>query len=147
VLTAEDLSETVSATARDAMKLARIVTWYALGAGLCVLIAAISASQASRLQEIGILSAVGARPRVIRAIYTIEFAAIGAVSGIIAALLACGFASVVTSIIAGHLDLALDWKASLAAISAAIVLTVAGGWLPVYDLLKRRPLEALRELR
>jgi putative ABC transport system permease protein len=144
VITPEELDQMIIRTSHDAMLLLRVVIWCAIGSGLCVLVAMVSASQAARLHEIGVLSSLGARPRTIFMIYTIEFAALGILAGTIAALLACGFASVVLSIIFQTMEWVIEWKAVAITILGSTILTITGGWLPVYGLLRRRPMDVLR---
>jgi putative ABC transport system permease protein len=147
VMTAEDLMETISSTSRDAMKLVRVVTYFAIGAGLCILIAAVSASQSARLQEIGVFSMIGARPRTVFSIYTVEFACIGFVAGVIAAFLAFGLTNVVKSIVVGSIDVAFDWRVTIAEIAASALLTAVAGWLPLFGFLRRRPIDSLSNIR
>lgn len=86
MITPDDIANT-RAVSDDAMTLVRVAAWYAIGAGLSILIALVAASRATRLHEIGIFTALGARRKTLLKIYTVEFAALGIVSGIIAALL------------------------------------------------------------
>ena len=144
VITPRDISEMLNTLGSDALALVRVVAWYAIAAGLCILVAAVAASRKARSSEIGILSALGARRSTLLKIYTLEFAAIGVLSGAIAGLLACGFASVVLSVMFQRLEVVLEWKPIAAAIAISAVLTVIAGWLPVYALLRQHPMEVLR---
>ncbi|MBZ5610166.1 MAG: FtsX-like permease family protein [Acidobacteriia bacterium] len=144
VITPDDISETLRAVTNDAMTLVRVVAWFAIGAGLAVLIAAVAASRAARLSEIGIFSALGARRRTMLKIYSVEFAALGLVAGLIAGLLVCGFGSVVLSIVLGRAETIVDWKPITAAIVIAALLAAGAGWLPTYGLLERKTMEVLR---
>jgi putative ABC transport system permease protein len=144
VITAEDVSETVRAVGHDAMTLARMVAWFAIGAGLSVLAAIVTSSRRARLREIGILSALGASGSTLRKLYTIEFAAIGALSAAIASILACGFTSIMLSVVFFRLKIAMEWKPILASLLVAVALTVAGGWLPTFSLLSRKPMDVMR---
>jgi putative ABC transport system permease protein len=144
VISPDDLSETILAVSRDAMTLARVVAWFAIGAGLCVMMAMVAASRNARLREMGILSALGARRATISAMYTVEFACIGLLAGLIASLLTWGFTSVVLSVVLQRAESAAVGKTIAAAIVVSIILSVAAGWLPAWGLLRHRPMEVLR---
>ncbi|HYL39524.1 MAG TPA: FtsX-like permease family protein [Bryobacteraceae bacterium] len=144
VLSSEDIVGTIHAVSDDAMTLVRVTAWVAIGAGLCLLIAIVAASRATRLSEIGIFSALGARRNTLLRLYTIEFAALGLLSGFIACLLSCGFASAVLSIVFQRAQAILDWKAIAGGLLTAVLLTVGAAWLPAYGLLHRKPMEVLR---
>jgi hypothetical protein len=62
VITPDDVAETVKAVSEDAMVLARLVAWFAIGAGVSLLVAIVAASRTARTREFGILTALGARP-------------------------------------------------------------------------------------
>jgi putative ABC transport system permease protein len=144
VITPDDIASTIRAVSDDAMTLVRVAAWYAIGAGLSILIALVAASRAMRLHEIGIFTALGARRKTLLKIYTVEFAALGILSGIIAALLTCGFASILLSVVFQRARTILEWKAIGGGLLTAALLAIAAGWLPAYGLLHQRPLEVLR---
>jgi putative ABC transport system permease protein len=146
VITADDISETVQIVSRDAMTLARVVTWYALAAGLLMTIAIIAASRSSRLGEIAIFSALGARRAAIVTIYSIEFASIGLLSGLIASLLAYGFTSLTLSVIFQRIETPVEWLPVAAAIGISSAATFVAGWLPSFGLLRKRPMDVIRGL-
>jgi putative ABC transport system permease protein len=144
VISPDDLSETILSVSRDAMTLARLVAWFAIGAGLCVMMAMVAASRSARLREMGILTALGARRATISGMYTVEFACIGLLAGVIASLLTWGFTSVVLSVVLQHPESAAAGKTITVAVVISVALTVGAGWLPSWGLLQRRPMEVLR---
>jgi putative ABC transport system permease protein len=143
-ITAGEVEAAIGTVYSDGVMMIRLVAGYAIAGGLCVLIAMVAASRAGRLREMGILAALGGRPRTIAGIYTVEFAATGLLAAAIGGLLACGFGVVVTSAIFRRLEVALEWKAIAGAVLAAPLVTIAAGWLPAWRLLRRKPMEALR---
>jgi putative ABC transport system permease protein len=144
VITADDISETVKIVSRDAMTLARIVTWYALAAALCMTIAIIAASRSSRLGEIAIFSALGARRAAIVTIYSIEFASIGLLSGLIASFLVYGFTALTLSVIFQRIETPVEWLPVAAAVGISAAATFVAGWLPSFALLRKRPMDVIR---
>jgi predicted lysophospholipase L1 biosynthesis ABC-type transport system permease subunit len=144
VLSDADVTAIVQGASGEAVALVRLVAWYAIGAGWSVLLAIVAASRLMRLREMGILAALGAGRRTLLKIYTVEFAAIGFLSGAIGSVLACAFTMLVLAAVFERAILIVDWKAMLAAISLAVAATMLAGWWPTYGLLRRKPIEALR---
>jgi putative ABC transport system permease protein len=144
VITPDDVSSTVEAVSRDAMALVRLVALFAMGAGLALLVAIIATSRTARLREIGILNAIGARRSVLLKLYTIEFAAIGAVSAAIASVLTCGLTIVALSLILHRVDFAIAWKPIGCSAVLFVALAIAAGWLPTLRLLSLKPMDILR---
>ena len=145
LIASEDIRETILGIADDAARLTRLVAWYAMAAGFSILVAVVAASRIARLREIGILAAMGGVPAAIFRIYTVEFAAIGVLAGLMGGLLASGFTSVVVSAIFRRPEAAIGWHSLPAGVLIAAPATVVAGWLPAYRLLKRKPLEVLRD--
>jgi putative ABC transport system permease protein len=144
VLSDADLTAIIQGASEEALALVRLVAWYAIGAGWAVLLAIVAASRLMRLREIGILAVLGASRRTLFKIYTVEFAAIGLLSGVIGSVLACAFTMLVLAAVFERAILIVDWKAILAATSLAVAATVLAGWWPTYRLLRRKPIESLR---
>jgi predicted lysophospholipase L1 biosynthesis ABC-type transport system permease subunit len=144
IITSKEITQTVTSLTKDAMSLARLVAWFAIGGGICVLLSAVAASRGARLSEIAILSALGARRATIFKIYSIEFALIGLMSALIAGLIAWGFTSAVLAVVFHRGAVGIQWQALVMTIAISAVTVFAGGWLPILRLLFRKPLEALR---
>jgi putative ABC transport system permease protein len=144
VITPDDISITVKEVSQDAMSLARLVTWFAAGAGLFVLAAIVAASRSQRLKEIGILTTLGARRSTLYKLFTLEFAVIGALSAAIASLLTCGLNAVVLSVVFHRLETAIAWIPIAGAALIAILVVVLAGWAPTFRLLARKPMDILR---
>jgi predicted lysophospholipase L1 biosynthesis ABC-type transport system permease subunit len=132
-------------TSRDVLGLTRMVAWYAIAASLVVLAATVSASRGARLREIAVLLALGATPRLVSRIHSVELAATGALAALIGGVLSCGFLSVALSVTFERVEGALGWRGVAAAMVGAVLFTVLAGWLPVRRWPRRRPLESLRE--
>ncbi len=144
LIASEDIRQTILGIADDAARLTRLIAWYAMAAGFSILVAVVAASRTARLREIGILAALGGVPAAIFRIYTVEFAALGVLAGLIGGLLACGFTSVVISAIFHRPEAAIGWVSLPAGVLIAVPATVIAGWLPAWRLVQRKPLEVLR---
>ena len=146
-ITSEEIESTIRGVTEDAMTLLRAVTWSVVVGGLLILISIVAASRAARSREIAILAALGAtRWKIIR-IYSLEFAVLGAFSGAIGGLLACCFRAVILIALFDHTEVAISWRVLAGTTLVSPLLTLAAGWLPTYQLLGYKPLEALRHER
>jgi predicted lysophospholipase L1 biosynthesis ABC-type transport system permease subunit len=144
VITAKEISQTVDSLTADAVTLARRVAWCAIVGGLLVLIAIVAASRGGRLSEVAILSTLGAPRSTIFRIYCTEFAVIGFLSAAIASLLAWGLTGAAFQVIFHHFENQIPWTGICGAVLLGAGAAVAGGWLPTFAVLSRKPLEVLR---
>lgn len=123
----------------------QVVFWFSLAAGVLVLMAAVSASQDERLREGGVMRALGGSRRQLRMAQASEFAAIGLLSGLVAAVAASILAGVV-SVQVFDLPWEPDW--AMAATGAAIGMLAAllAGLFATRRVLDVPPSLVLREL-
>ncbi|MEN1961391.1 FtsX-like permease family protein [Luteimonas sp. MJ246] len=146
VIDIDALLEQVRNTADQVSTVVEVVFWFALAAGLLVLLAAISASQDERLLEGGVMRVLGASRRQLRLAQASEFAAIGLLSGLVAAVAA----SVLAGVVAREVfdlpwkpDIAMAALGGLAGMGAALL---AGLWA-TRRVLDAPPAVTLRELQ
>lgn len=85
----------VRATGDQVATVVQVVFWFSFAAGLLVLMAAVSASQDERLLEGGVMRVLGANRRQLRLAQASEFAAIGLLAGLVAAIAASVLSGVV----------------------------------------------------
>ncbi|MBJ6979978.1 FtsX-like permease family protein [Luteimonas sp. MC1895] len=133
-------------TADQVSTVVEVVFWFALAAGLLVLLAAISASQDERLLEGGVMRVLGASRRQLRLAQASEFAVIGLLSGLVAAVAATVLAGVVAQEVFDlpwTPDLGMAAAGGLAGMAAALV---AGLWA-TRRVLDAPPAVTLRELQ
>ncbi|GHD71842.1 inner membrane transport permease [Luteimonas padinae] len=133
-------------TADQVSTVVEVVFWFALAAGLLVLLAAISASQDERLLEGGVMRVLGASRRQLRLAQASEFAMIGLLSGLVAAVAATLLAGVVATRVFGlpwTPDIGMAVAGGLAGMAAALV---AGLWA-TRRVLDAPPAVTLRELQ
>ena len=116
---------------------------FTLLAGLCVLLAAVQSSQAERIRESALLRALGASHEQVRHAVIAEFAILGGIAGLLAAI----FASVIAWSLSRfvfelpyHFNL---WLWVLAVIGGAVGISIAG-YLATRKVLHTPPVVALR---
>ncbi len=123
----------------------QVVFWFSFAAGVLVLLAAVSASQDERLLEGGVMRVLGGSRRQLRLAQASEFAAIGLLSGLVAAIAA----SVLSGVVASRVfDLPWQPNFKLAALGGAIgmVAALAAGLFATRKVLDAPPSVTLREL-
>lgn len=121
VIDVEAVLKQVRATADQVRTVVQVVFWFALAAGVLVLLAAVSASQDERLLEGGVMRVLGGSRRQLRLAQASEFAAIGLLAGLVAAIAASVLAGVIATRVFD-----IPWQPDLAmAATGAAVGTVA----------------------
>ena len=116
---------------------------FTLLAGVIVLYAALASAAQERRYELAVMRALGARREQLRRALLAEFAAIGALSGLIAALGAIGIGQFLARQ-AFHFEVAINLWLPLAAIFCGAALVTGAGWFAASRLLLTSPLETLR---
>ena len=121
VIDVEAVLKQVRDTADQVRTVVQVVFWFALAAGVLVLLAAVSASQDERLLEGGVMRVLGGSRRQLRLAQASEFAAIGLLAGLVAAIAASVLAGVIATRVFD-----IPWQPDLAmAAAGAAVGTVA----------------------
>jgi putative ABC transport system permease protein len=131
------------ATIDQVSRAVQLVFGFAVLAGLAVLYAALQASGDERRHELAVLRALGARSRQLTSALLAEFAALGALAGLLAgiaaSLIGWGLAR-----FAFRLDYLPQPQLWFIGMAAGIVLVVAAGWLGAASMLRQSALPALR---
>ena len=121
----------------------QFVFLFTLIAGVIVLYSALASAAEERRYELAVMRALGARREQLRRALLAEFAAIGGLAGLIAAL----GAIVVGQLLAQkafQFEVAIDYWLPLAAILGGGALVIGAGWFAAARLMDAPPLEALR---
>jgi putative ABC transport system permease protein len=137
------LVKQLHATIDQVARAVQLVFGFAVLAGLAVLYAALQASSDERRHELAVLRALGARSRQLSSALLAEFAALGALAGLLAgiaaSLIGWGLAR-----FAFRLDYLPQPQLWLIGLLAGTVLVVAAGWLGASAMLRQSALPALR---
>jgi putative ABC transport system permease protein len=90
-----------------------------------------------------VLKTLGATRARIAAVFSMEFAVLGLVAGIVG----IAFANVITRVLLGRMSVPYQfhWAWMLIALLATAAATVATGWAASFRVLGQKPLEVLRE--
>jgi putative ABC transport system permease protein len=116
---------------------------FSIFAGVVILASSIAGTKYRRIREVVVLKTLGATRGRIAAIFSIEFAVLGLVAG----LVGIGFANLIARTLLHQMNVA--YKAQLllnfSALAGVAALTVATGWIASHRILQQKPLEVLRE--
>jgi putative ABC transport system permease protein len=117
---------------------------FSIFAGIVILASAIAGTKYRRIREVVVLKTLGAtRPR-IAAIFSIEFAVLGLIAGLVGLVFANLLArTLLTRNL--HFDYGFQPWLNLGAWISVGMLTVIAGWLASHRVLGQKPLEILRE--
>ncbi len=121
----------------------RFLSGFAILAGAIILAASVAGTRFRRVREVVILKTLGATRRNVRRIFSIEFLTLGAVAGLLGALLAAAFSSLLLKRLLDA-KFQFDPVATLVAIVLTAVLANVSGWLASFRILRQKPLEILR---
>lgn len=146
-ITVIDVAATVETVRQAVLQIVDVIQFlaaFSVFAGIVILASAIAGTRYRRIREVVVLKTLGAtRPR-IAAIFSIEFATLGLIAGLVGLI----FANIVSRLLlkrALHFDYHFQPGFTVAAWLGSGVLTVACGWLASHRVLGQKPLEVLRE--
>jgi putative ABC transport system permease protein len=146
VIDIEAVLAKVQRTADQVATAVEYVFYFTLGAGLLVLVAAISATQDERLLEGGVMRAFGATRAQLRGAHLAEFAAIGLIAGVTAALAA----QLISGLIAIQV-FDMPWRATWSVVAGGALAGLIGvtvtGLLATRRVIAAPPAVTLRALQ
>lgn len=116
---------------------------FTVAAGVVVLYAALASAADERRYELALMRALGARREQLRQALLAEFAVVGALSGLLAALAALAVGQFLAQQVF-KFDAPVDWWLPPLAALAGAALVTGAGWFAASRLLQRSPLESLR---
>jgi putative ABC transport system permease protein len=122
----------------------RFLSGFAILAGAVILAASVAGTRFRRVREVVILKTLGATRRHVSRMFSVEFITIGLVAGLLGAILATIFSSLLMKRLLDA-SFRFDPKAALAAVALTAVLANASGWLASFRILRQKPLQVLRE--
>ncbi len=95
------------------------------------------------MREVVVLKTLGATRGRIATIFSIEFAVLGLVAGLVGVV----FANVIANTLLHKLEVVyrIQWLWTAVALVGTAALTVGTGWLASHRILGQKPLEVLRE--
>jgi Predicted ABC-type transport system involved in lysophospholipase L1 biosynthesis, permease component len=135
--------ETVRSVVIQITYVIQFLAAFSIFAGIIILASSIAGTRYRRIREVVVLKTLGATRRRIATIFSIEFAVLGLVAGLVG--ITC--ANLIARILLHRMDVVFHWQWgwSAAALVGTAALTVATGWGASHRILGQKPLEVLRE--
>ncbi len=143
VIDIEAAIEQVRAVMDQASLAVQYVFLFALGAGILVMLAVVQSTREERLYESAMLRTLGARKRVVLAGVAVEFAALGLISGVLAAAGATGVAWLLARRVF-QLDFVADPMVWVAGLAAGLFVVGGTGVLATRTVVTHPPANVLR---
>jgi putative ABC transport system permease protein len=136
----------VRATVDQVSAVVEAVFYFSLAAGILVLVASVSASQDERLLEGAVMRVLGGSRRQLLLAQASEFAVIGLLSGLTAAIAATVLAGVVAEKVF-DLPWTADWRLIVTSSAVGVLAAVITGMLATRKVLSAPPSVTLRALQ
>jgi len=135
--------ETVRSVVVQIAYVIQFLAAFSVFAGIVILASAIAGTRYRRVREVVVLKTLGATRARIAAVFSIEFAVLGLVAGIVGV----GFANLITRVLLGRMSVPYHFHPiwTVVALLATAAATVATGWAASFRVLGQKPLEVLRE--
>ena len=135
--------ETIRGVVVQIIYVVQFLAAFSIFAGIVILASSIAGTRYRRIREVVVLKTLGATRARIAAIFSIEFAVLGLVAGLVGVF----FANIVVRILLKILTIPnhVEWGWSLLGVVATSALTVMTGWIASHRILGQKPLEVLRE--
>ena len=135
--------ETVRSVVIQITYVIQFLAAFSIFAGIIILASGVAGTRYRRIREVVVLKTLGATRARIAAVFSIEFAVLGLIAGIVGIL----FANVVARSLLTRLNVAYHfrWDWTIVGLVGTVGLTVLTGWLASHRILGQKPLEVLRE--
>src|SRR3984885_137977 len=135
--------ETVRAVVMQITYVIQFLAAFSIFAGIVILASSIAGTRYRRIREVVVLKTLGATRARIATVFSIEFAVLGLVAGLVGVT----FANIIARVLLTRLTVVYHfrWTSTLGVLLGTAVLTVLTGWLASHRILGQKPLEVLRE--
>jgi putative ABC transport system permease protein len=135
--------ETVRSVVVQITYVIQFLAAFSIFAGVIILASSIAGTRYRRIREVVVLKTLGATRGRIATVFSIEFAVLGLVAGVVGV----GFALVIARVLLHRMEVAfhVQWLWTIGALVGTAALTVGTGWVASHRILGQKPLEVLRE--
>jgi len=143
VISLADILETVQGVIGHITLVIRFLAGFSILAGAVILASSIASTRFRRIREVVVLKTLGATRTRIAQVFSVEFAVLGLLAGLVGAV----FANLLAKVLLHKMQVTyhVDWRGTLITVLATAVLATATGWLASFRILGQKPLEVLRE--
>ncbi|WP_155987446.1 ABC transporter permease [Pseudacidobacterium ailaaui] len=138
-----DILETVQSVIHQITIVIRFLAGFSILTGAVILASSVASTRFRRIREVVVLKTLGATRNRIASVFSIEFAVLGLLAGIVGAV----FANLLADILLRRMEISYHPEVLVSVISvlATAFLAVLTGWTASFRILGQKPLEVLRE--
>jgi putative ABC transport system permease protein len=143
VINVADILETVEGVIHQITLVIRFLAGFSILSGAVILASSVASTRLRRIREVVVLKTLGATRNRVASVFSIEFALLGLLAGVVGVL----FANLLTAVLLRKMDVPYhpEVVTSILSVIATAVLAVVTGWLACFRILGQKPLEVLRE--
>lgn len=135
--------ETVRSVILQITYVIQFLAAFSIFAGIIILASSIAGTRYRRIREVVVLKTLGATRARIATVFSIEFAVLGLVAGVVGVF----FANIIGRVLLKQMTVVyhVQWLLTFGVLLGVSALTVATGWMASHRILGQKPLEVLRE--
>ena len=143
VVSLADILETIQRVMGHITLVIRFLAGFSILAGAVILASSVASTRFRRIREVVVLKTLGATRSRIAQVFSVEFAVLGLLAGVVGAV----FANLLTKILLTRMKVTfhLNIWPTVIAVVATVILAVVTGWAASWRILGQKPLEVLRE--
>jgi putative ABC transport system permease protein len=143
VINVAQVLETIRGVVIQIIYVVQFLAAFSIFAGIVILASSIAGTRYRRVREVVVLKTLGATRTRIATIFSIEFAVLGLVAGLVGIF----FANLVVGGLLRALGIprTIEWGWNFGGLVCICLLTVLTGWVASFRILGQKPLEVLRE--
>jgi predicted lysophospholipase L1 biosynthesis ABC-type transport system permease subunit len=143
VISLADILQTVQDVVGHIALVIRFLAGFSILAGAVILASSIASTRFRRIREVVVLKTLGATRVRIAQVFSIEFAVLGVLAGIVGAI----FANLLAKVLLQRMQVTFHWSLwfTVLAVVCTALLAVVTGWVASFRILGQKPLEVLRE--
>jgi len=143
VISLADVLQTVQDVVGHITLVIRFLAAFSILAGAVILASSIASTRFRRIREVVVLKTLGATRNRIAQVFSVEFAVLGVLAGVVGAV----FANLLARVLLHRMQVAyhLDFPGTIFTVVATAVLAMVTGWVASFRILGQKPLEVLRE--
>jgi len=143
VVSLADILETIQRVMGHITLVIRFLAGFSILAGAVILASSVASTRFRRIREVVVLKTLGATRSRVAQVFSMEFAVLGLLAGVVGAV----FANLLAKILLYRMQVAFHWSLwpAVIAVVCTALLAVVTGWAASYRILGQKPLEVLRE--
>ncbi|HEX3435500.1 MAG TPA: FtsX-like permease family protein [Pseudacidobacterium sp.] len=143
VVNIADILDTVQGVIHQITLVIRFLAGFSILSGAVILASSVASTRFRRIREVVVLKTLGATRNRIASVFSIEFALLGLLAGIVGMI----FANLLSAVLLHKMEVPyhVEFAASSISVIATAILAVVTGWIASFRILGQKPLEVLRE--